>query len=115
MNIESIQQICKSLPSITQDIKWGDDLVFSIGGKMFFIVVLNQVPVMATFKVTEEHFDEMCERDGFKQAAYVGKYKWVTIDDIGKMNKKEWEKFITQSYNLVKGKLSTKIRKQLGE
>ena len=56
----------------------------------------------------------MCSREGFKPAPNVARYKWVFIDDISKMNKKEWEKYIAQSYNLVKEKLPAKIKKQLG-
>ena len=36
MNVEEIQAICKAMPSVTEDIKWGHDLVFSIGGKNVF-------------------------------------------------------------------------------
>lgn len=114
MNVEDIQKICKSLPGVTEDIKWGNDLVFSIGGKMFCVAGLNQSPTSASFKVTDEQFDEMCERDGFKPAPYVAKYKWVWIEDISKMNKNDWKKFIKQSYSLVKEKLPAKVKKQMG-
>ena len=114
MNIEDIQAICKALPAVTEDIKWGNDLVFSIGGKMFCVAGLNQSPTTASFKVTDEEFEEMCDRDGFKPAPYVAKYKWVWIDDISKMNKADWKKYIRQSYNLVKDKLPAKTKKQLG-
>jgi predicted DNA-binding protein (MmcQ/YjbR family) len=40
MNVEDIQNICRQLPAVTEDIKWGHDLVFSIGGKMFCVVGL---------------------------------------------------------------------------
>lgn len=114
MNIEDIQNICKALPAVTEDIKWGNDLVFSIGGKMFCVAGLNQSPTSASFKVTDEEFDEMCDRDGFKPAPYVAKYKWVWIDDISKMKKADWKKYIKQSYDMVKAKLPNKIKKQLG-
>ena len=113
MNIEGIQVICKKLPAVTEDIKWGNDLVFSVGEKMFCVVGLNQSPTTASFKVTDEEFDEICSREGFKPAPYVARYKWVFIDDISKMNKKEWEKYIAQSYRLVKEKLPAKTKKQL--
>ena len=114
MTIEDIQAICKSLPAVTEDIKWGNDLVFSIGGKMFCVAGLNQSPTTASFKVTDEEFDEMCDREGFKPAPYVAKYKWVWIEDIAKMGKSEWKKYIKQSYTLVKDKLPAKMKKQLG-
>jgi len=92
----------------------GYDLVFSIGGKMFYVVSLNQLPVTASFKVNDEEFDEMCDRDGFKPAPYLARYKWVHVDDITKLTNSDWKKYIKQSYNLVKEKLSPKNKKQLG-
>ena len=35
MDIEDIRIMCTSLPGVTEDIKWGNDLVFSVGGKCF--------------------------------------------------------------------------------
>ncbi len=114
MNIEDLQALCKSLPGVTESIKWGNDLVYSVGGKMFCVAGLDQSPTTASFKVTDEEFDDMCSREGFKPAPYVAKYKWVYIDDITRMKPSDWEKFIHQSYNLVKAKLTNKIKNQLG-
>ena len=114
MNVDDIQAICKKMVAVTEDIKWGHDLVFSIGGKMFCVVGLDQLPTTASFKVRDDQFEEMCSRDGFKPAPYVARYKWVWIDDTNKMNKTVWKQFIMQSYELVKAKLPAKIRKQLG-
>jgi predicted DNA-binding protein (MmcQ/YjbR family) len=114
MDIEGIQAICRKLPAVTEDIKWEHDLVFSIGGKMFCVIGLDQSPTTASFKVLDEEFEEMSQRPGFKPAPYVAKYKWVFIEDINKMNKKEWGHYVAQSYNLVKDKLPKKLQKQLG-
>lgn len=114
MMVEDIQDICKKLPLVTEDIKWEHDLVFSIGGKMFCVAGLDQFPISASFKVTDDEFEEMCNLPGFKPAPYVGKYKWVRIDDINRMKKREWIQCLEQSYELVKAKLSPKIKKQLG-
>jgi len=65
-------------------------------------------------KVKDEEFDEISHWPGFKPAPYVAKYKWVLIDDITKINKADWKKYIKQSYDLVKDKLSSKLWKQLG-
>ncbi len=113
MTIEDIQAICKELIAVTEDIKWGHDLVFSVGGKMFCVVGLDQSPTSASFKVKDEEFEEICGRNGFKPAPYVAKYKWVLIDDITKMNKRDWKKYVMQSYELVRGKLPPKIKKEL--
>jgi len=114
MDIEEVQKICRKFPAVTEDIKWEHDLVFSVGKKMFFVLGLDQSPTTASFKVKDEEFDEMCNRPGFKPAPYVAKYKWVWIEDINKMKKAEWEKYLRQSYDLVKDKLPGKLKKQLG-
>jgi len=114
MNIEDIREICHTLIGTTEDIKWEHDLVFSVGTKMFCVVGLDQTPTSASFKVLDNEFEEISNRSGFKPAPYLAKYKWVLIDDITRMKKSEWEKYIQQSYNLVQEKLSAKLRKQLG-
>lgn len=113
MNVEEIRKICRTLPGVTEDIKWEHDLVFSVGEKMFCVVGVDQVPVSASFKVPDEEFDEMSNRKGFRPAPYVAKYKWVYTEDIKNMTKTEWKKYVQQSYNLVRAKLPAKIRKQL--
>ena len=102
------------LPHVTEDIKWGHDLVFSVGTKMFCVVGPDQFPVSASFKVTDSEYDEMSSRPGFRPAPYLARHKWVFIEDINKMKKGEWKKYIQQSYELVKDKLSGKLKKQSG-
>ncbi|WP_026967174.1 MmcQ/YjbR family DNA-binding protein [Algoriphagus terrigena] len=114
MTIENIQSFCQQMPAVTQDIKWEHDLVFSVGAKMFCVVGLDQSPTSASFKVKDEEFEEMCNRPGFGPAPYVARYKWVLIDDIRKMPPADWQRYLTQSYDLVKDKLPTKLKKQLG-
>ena len=41
MTVESIRRWCLALPGVTEDIKWDDDLVFSVGGKMFCVAMLD--------------------------------------------------------------------------
>lgn len=113
MDIEGLRKICREFPGVTEDIKWGHDLVFSIGAKMFCVAGLEQSPTTASFKVTDEEFDELSARPHFKPAPYVAKYKWVLIDDISAMPLKQWEHYIAQSYTLVLAKLPAKLRKQL--
>jgi len=81
---------------------------------MFCVVGLDQSPTSASFKVKDEEFEEVCNRPGFGQAPYVARYKWVLIDDIRKMPSADWQRYLSQSYDLVKDKLPTKLKKQLG-
>jgi predicted DNA-binding protein (MmcQ/YjbR family) len=110
MDIEGIRAICKSLPAVTEGIKWGNDLCFMIGGKMFCVTLMDP-PLKVSVKVTDEEFGEMTNLPGIIPAPYAARYKWILIEDAGIFNQKKWEYYITQSYNLVKSKLS---KKELG-
>lgn len=113
MNIEDIRAVCLRFPHATEDVKWEHDLAFCIGGKMFCVVGLSNTPTTATFKVKDEDFDETCTRNGFMPAPYLARYKWVHVDDVNRMSKKEWEHVLQQSYQMVFDKLPMKIKKTL--
>jgi len=110
MTLEAIQKICKSFPNVTEDIKWDDHLCFNVGGKMFLITSPDLSPITASFKTSEEKFNELTEREGFKPAPYLGKHKWMFVNDISRMNNKEWKELLELSYNLVKAKLPKKMK-----
>jgi predicted DNA-binding protein (MmcQ/YjbR family) len=114
MSVEDLKSICEKLPGVTTDVKWGADLCFCVAKKMFCVTGLEQHPVSVSFKVTDEEFGEVSERKGFRPADYVARYKWVTVENINTLSKKELEKFIGQSYELVKAKLPRKEREKLG-
>ena len=40
MNIEQLRKYCLSFPHATEDVKWGNDLCFCVGGKMFCVTGL---------------------------------------------------------------------------
>jgi predicted DNA-binding protein (MmcQ/YjbR family) len=113
MNPEDIRKICKKLPHVTEDVKWGHDLCFCIGEKMFCVTGLEG-PAQASLKVTDEEFEELSVSKDIVPAPYVARYKWILIQNLNRFNKKEWEFYIGQSYQLVKNKLPAKIKKDLG-
>lgn len=108
MTLEELRTICLQLEDVTEDIKWGHDLCFSIGGKMFLVTSADETPTSASFKVDDEDFDTMIERKGFKPAPYLARYKWVWVGDINLVSKKEWKALAARSYELVKSKLPKK-------
>ena len=115
MLIEEIQIICAGLPGVTEDIKWESNLCFSVKDKIFLMISLDEVPPTASFKVNDDDFEEISCRDGFRPAPYFGRYKWVVLDDIDRLDSKEWEQFIRTAYDLVKARLPLRLRKELGK
>jgi predicted DNA-binding protein (MmcQ/YjbR family) len=110
MTIEDLQTICKKLKGVTQDIKWEDHLCFNIGGKMFLVTSPDSVPHSASFK---EDFAELTSKEGFIPP-YLSRYKWVFVDDINRLTKKQWERYAIKSYQLIASKLPMKTRKLIG-
>jgi len=108
MNIKDLRAICQKFPQVTEDIKWGHDLCFCIGEKMFLVAGLDQSPTGASFKVPDEDFEILIDKEGFKPAAYLARYKWVHVNNIDLLSKKEWINYAKQSYNLIKNKLPKK-------
>jgi predicted DNA-binding protein (MmcQ/YjbR family) len=76
MNIETLRELCRSLPAVTEDVKWGHDLCFSVAGKMFCVAALDG-PLTVSFKVKDDEFDELSNSPGLRPAPYVARYKWV--------------------------------------
>ncbi len=114
MTIEGIETICDEFTAVTKDIKWEEHLCFNVGSKMFLITTPDAYPPTASFKVNAEEFDEIASRDGFMPASHLGRYKWVQVDDISRLTKKEWQFYAKQSYQLVVSKLPTKVKNSLG-
>ena len=113
MDIEFIRKHCTSLKGVTEDVKWDHDLVFSIGGKMFCVVGLD-LPFGCSFKVSDEEFEELSTTSGFIPAPYMARAKWVKVDSEGRLTQAQWKKYLLQSYDLVKAKLTKKQKQELG-
>lgn len=41
MNTEWVRAVCMKLPHSTEEVLWGGDLVFKIGGKMYAVAALE--------------------------------------------------------------------------
>jgi predicted DNA-binding protein (MmcQ/YjbR family) len=114
MTIEDLQSICKKLKGVTQDIKWEDHLCFNVGGKMFLITSPDSLPHSASFKVTDEDFADLTSREGFIPAPYLSMYKWIYVDDINRLTKRQWELYAVKSFHLIAAKLALKTKKSIG-
>ena len=113
MDVETLRQFCLSLPAATEDVKWGHDLVFSVGGKMFCVCSLDP-PFSCSFKTGDEEFEEWSNRDGFIPAPYMARAKWVLMNKPSAISKNHLTLMIRNSYEMVKKKLTKKCRLELG-
>jgi predicted DNA-binding protein (MmcQ/YjbR family) len=108
MNVDTIREFCLSFPSATENLQWGDDLCFKIGGRIFTIVSLDNPRLC--FKCTPEIFAELIEREDIRPAPHVGRYKWVMLDRLDAVRWDELQELIGQSYEMVVAKSPKKKR-----
>ncbi len=113
MPLEAFRSFCRSLPGATEDVKWGQDLVFSVRGKMFAAVNLER-PHQLSFKCSPETFAELTEREGLVPAPYLARAMWVQEKRIGEtLARSEREALVRASYDLVVSRLPKKYRDRL--
>jgi predicted DNA-binding protein (MmcQ/YjbR family) len=112
MNVEKAVQLCRSFPGATEDIKWEDNLVFSVGEKMFAVTDLAMSGI--SFKVDDDRFLELTDRDGIVPAPYLARAKWVYIDKPKAVSDKEAAELLRRSYELIFAKLTRKLQKEIG-
>ena len=97
--------MCRALPEVSEDVKWGNDLCFCVSGKMFAAVDLNP-PHSLAFKCTPEEFGELVERPGLIPAPYMARNMWVQEERLGEaLERRELEGLLKTWYGLVVARL----------
>ncbi len=113
MNLEELRSFCLALPAVTEDVKWGADLCFCVGGKMFCVAALEG-GFQVSFKVTDDDFDKLISTNNIIPAPYMARAKWISVSNENRFSEKEWQEFILASYEFYKNKLTKKLRAELG-
>jgi len=112
MNFDSAISLCRSFPGATEDIKWGNDLVFSVGSKMFAVTSRDDTTGMS-FKVDDDRFLELTDRPGLIPAPYLARAKWVYVEDADALSDDEAAQLLRRSYELVFAKLTKKLQREI--
>jgi predicted DNA-binding protein (MmcQ/YjbR family) len=112
MTPATLEQLCMKFPGTTQDIKWGNDLCYLVGKKMYCVTGVNP-PLTVLFKVLPEEFVELTDREGVVPAPYMARNHWVLVEIPGALSEKEWRHYIRQSYELVFSGLTKKLQQQI--
>jgi predicted DNA-binding protein (MmcQ/YjbR family) len=113
MDIDWLRQICLAFRGVTEQIQWGNDLLFKVGGKMFAIAPLEPAPVCLTFKCSDESFAELTERPRIIPAPYLARAKWVALESPDAMTRGELSELLRTSYELVFAKLPKRAQEEL--
>jgi predicted DNA-binding protein (MmcQ/YjbR family) len=116
MDRQALNRIAGKWPGVTTDVKWDDDLIFSVAGKMFCGLCLSGAEQgKLSFKVEPERFLELTDRAGFRPAPYMARAHWVTLDDPGIVPRAELDALLRRAYELVRAKLPKKTQRELAD
>src|ERR1700757_1554281 len=109
MNIDQLRKLCLSFPGATEQIQWGDDLLFKVGGKMFAVTSLEPAKVWISLKSSPENFAELTERPGVIPAPYLARAKWVALEAGDAIVREKLAELLHGSYELVLARLPKKL------
>lgn len=103
-------------PGVEDSVKWDDDLVFSVAGKMFCVLCLRGPRIgSASFKVEDQRFLELTERPGFIPAPYLARAHWVQVAEPARMPVAELQALLRRSYELVRARLPGRTQRELAD
>jgi len=108
-----LKKLCGHWPGVTQDIKWGADLVMSVGGKMFAVMPTDGGRI--SFKVEDERFLELSDQLGMIAAPYLARARLVSVVEPKRFSTAELSELIRTAYGLIRAKLTKKLQAELGE
>ena len=116
MDARSLEVLCGGWPGVASSVKWEDDLVFSVAGKMFVVTALRGPHKgRMSFKVESDRFLELTDQPGMIPAPYMARAFWVSITEPARFSDDETRAFVRRSYELVRSGLSKKLQARLGD
>ena len=115
MNEKALRRLTAGWPGVTAEVKWEDDLIFMVGGKMFCgLAITGPKKGKLAFKVDEHRFLELTDRPGIVPAPYMARAHWISLDDPSVLPAAERDALIRRAWELVAAKLTRKARRELG-
>ncbi|MBV8665131.1 MAG: MmcQ/YjbR family DNA-binding protein [Burkholderiaceae bacterium] len=112
LSFAKLREVCAAMPAATEDVKWGADLVYSIGGKMFAVTGL-EVDSKFAFKVEDDRFLELTDIPGIAPSPYLARMKWVQIAPDCALSQEDAAALVRRSYELVFAKLTKKLQREI--
>lgn len=116
MDEQQVDGLVSGWPGVSADLKWGDDLAYSVAGKMFAVYCYKGSNAgQVSFKVGAERFLELTDRHGIIPAPYMARAHWVSVLPSSGMPREELEALLRESYAQVRARLPKKVQRELGE
>jgi len=117
-HFDAQRKFAAALPGATEDIKWGADLVYSIGAKMFCVFLLEGDrpggrTKSCSFKVDDDRFLELTGVPGVMPAPYLARAKWVQVKPGHALGSAALNELIRRSHAIVLSKLPKKTQAEV--
>ena len=112
MNIEEVRTYCLTLLGVTEDMPYGPDwVVFRIEGKIFLHISLGRR--LIAIKLRPERGEELRDKfDAVTPAWHMNKKHWNDIIIENTFTDESIERWIRESYDLVKSKLPKRLKEK---
>src|SRR5438046_8233921 len=116
MNLEEFREYCLAKGGVTEGTPFGETvLVFRVGGKMFALAALDEIPATVNLKCDPDVALELRDRYEQVQPGYhMNKKHWNTVEIGAGLAKAELRKMVDHSYELVVVSLPKAPRAQGG-
>ena len=103
MQNDTFRDYCLKKAGVAETTPFGpDNLVFKVGGKMFALLALDEVPPTCNLKCDPDFALELRDRYEEVQPGYhMNKKHWNTVEIAGGIPEAELRKMIDHSYELV--------------
>ena len=103
MDLAQFREYCLSKPRATEGTPFGSDvLVFKVGGKMFALAALDEVPTTVNLKCEPDLALDLRDRyEEVRPGYHMNKKHWNTVEIDTGIPDAELRKMIDHSYELV--------------
>lgn len=109
---DALLNFCRSLPGVSEDVKWGEHIVFSIGDKMFAIFDVSKAEPIR-LKVDPAVFPIFTQKPGISPAPYLARHSWIRLENTRVLPREAIEDLLYESHELVAAKLPKGVRERL--
>jgi predicted DNA-binding protein (MmcQ/YjbR family) len=115
MEADVFRVYCLKKPGATEGTPFGpDNIVFKVGGKMFALLALDEVPAVVNLKCDPDRALELRDRyDQVQPGYHMNKKHWNRVEIASGIPEAEIRKMIDHSYELVVQSLPKKKREAL--
>ena len=117
MDLESFREYCLGKPGATEGAPFGEDtIVFKVGGKMFALASLDEVPPQVNLKCDPDLALELRDRyEEVRPGYHMNKKHWNTVALSGGVPTAELRRMIDHSYEEVLASLTKKERAKIAD